>query len=100
MVAYNIYEYCRYTLISNLTSLNGSNTRAKLGERDAPRFLICVRVVGAAMANEMWKFVQAKSKRAMKQVRLVKHIIVCLSSLHPVPPQRLPTRAALGTDIH
>ena len=37
---------------------------ANLGERDAPRFLICVR----SMANETWKFVQAKSKQAMKQV--------------------------------
>ena len=37
-----------------------------LGERDAPRFLIFA-CVGAAMANETWKFVQAKSKQTMKQ---------------------------------
>ena len=29
--------------------------------------------VGAAMANETWKFVQAKSKQAMKQVLGIKH---------------------------
>ena len=29
--------------------------------------------VGAAMANETWKFVQAKSKQAMKQVLGIKN---------------------------
>ena len=42
-----------------------------LGERDAPRFLICVRWSGDG-ERETWKFVQAKSKQAMKQVLGIK----------------------------
>ena len=30
--------------------------------------ILYIACVGAAMANETWKFVQAKSKQAMKQV--------------------------------
>ena len=34
--------------------------------------------VGAAMANETWKFVQAKSKQAMKQVLGIKNETACM----------------------
>ena len=37
-----------------------------MGERDAPHFLVCVR--RSSYGDRNWKFVQAKSKQAMKQV--------------------------------
>ena len=36
------------------------------------KFILIFAFVGAAMANETWKFVRAKSKQAMKQVLGIK----------------------------
>ena len=40
--------------------------------------------VGAVMANETWKFVQAKSKQAMKQVLGIKNETACMKVTPPL----------------
>ena len=50
--------------------------------------------VGAAMANETWKFVQTKSKQAMKQVLGIKNEA---ARLKVTPPHR---RCHLQAHIH